>query len=107
MSTKVIRKKGKRKLKENGEPMPYQKLDKTDAKSIRAIQGIYKAWKKAPKYLMRLDSTEEIRWYLSNDNTLTIDRKLARVFSKGFDDPEVKREYWSKRLGVKFRSENA
>ena len=102
---KIVRTKGKLKPKERGEPMPYQKLVKPEGASARNIRGIYEAWRRAPKYVMRL-AAKELRLYLSNDNTLIADRKKARTFAYGFDDPETKERYWTDRIGVVFKAES-
>ena len=101
---KLIRTKGKLLPKEKGESMSYQKLVKPAGSSAKNIRGIYEAWRKAKKYVMRLEA-KELRLYLSNDNTLTPDRKLARTFAYGFDDTLTKEGYWTNRLGVVFKSE--
>ncbi len=101
---KTVRTKGKLQPKEKGEPMPYQKLNKPAGSSAKNIRGIYEAWKKSKKYVMRLEA-KELRLYLSNDNTLTPDRKTARTFAYGFDDPLTKESYWTNRIGVVFKAE--
>jgi hypothetical protein len=88
-----------------GDALPYQKLDRKGAKSIRAIRGIYKAWLKAQKYILRLDSNG-LRYYLSKDEQLTKDRKEAKIFKHGFDNPLAKVKYWNTKLGLKFHEEN-
>lgn len=101
---KVIRTKGKLPTKEKGEAMPYQKLVKPVGSSAKNIRGIYEAWRKARKFVMRLEA-KELRLYLSNDNTLIPDRKLARTFAYGFDDIQAKENYWTNRIGVTFKAE--
>lgn len=103
MRVKTIRKKGKMKPKEKGRPLPYKNLDKP--KSMKGIRGIFKSWQSAPKFILRLQANG-IRFYLSKKESLTDDRKLAMTFANGFDSPEVKRKYWSERLGVTFKPEN-
>lgn len=89
----------------NGEPTPYQNLNRKYAKDIRSIRGIYKAWQRAPKFLLRLRSSG-LRYYLSNDEQLTTDRKQAKVFRHGFDNPQLKIKYWNNKLGLSFYDEN-
>lgn len=102
---KTVRKKGKMKPKEKGKPMPYKKLDKSKADSARSIRGIYAGWKKAPKYLLRLQTTPSLRWYLGKDSNITEDRKSAQQFALGYDSPAIKEEYWSRQLGLTFKQE--
>ena len=110
MRIKTVRKKGKMKPKEKGKPLSYKKLDKSKATSARSIRGIYNGWKRAPKFILRLDSTAELRMYLGADDQgngiLIDDRNKAVKFAHGFDNPEHKSAFWKEKLGVKFRTEN-
>lgn len=106
MRIKTVRKKGKMKPKEKGKPLSYKKLDKSAAKDIKSIRGIFKGWQKAPKYLLRLQSNPQIRMYISKDGLLTADRKEALQFAHGFDNQAIKIEYWTRTLGFKVTPEN-
>lgn len=106
MRSKVVRKKGKMKPKEKGKPLPYKKLDKTNAKSIRSIRGVYAGWARSPKFILRLQSNPQIRMYVTKEGTLTEKRNDALKFAHGFDNPAIKSEYWTRQLGFKVNPEN-
>lgn len=105
MRVKTVRRKGKLKPKEKGEPMSYKKIPKPPTPSLKQVRGLYQCWLRAPKFILRLEA-QELRMYLSEDGGLTKERKEAKKFAHGFDDPEVKTKYWSERLGLKFKTEN-
>jgi hypothetical protein len=88
-----------------GEALSYTSLDRRGVKDIRVLRGIFKAWNRAPKFILRLDSNG-LRYYLSTDDQLTNDRKQAKVFRKGFDSEDVKEKFWSIKLGLKFHAED-
>ncbi len=84
-----------------GEPLPYKKLDRSKAKNIKDLRGIFKAWQKAPKFVLRLDASKELRMYLTVDGKLGL-KAEAKKFASGFDDPQLKKDYWKSRLHVSF-----
>lgn len=111
MRIKTIRKKGKMAPKEKGKPLSHKKLGQANAKSVRSIRGIYEGWKKAPKFILRVQSSPYIRLYLgktSNDKgvNITLDRKHAMEFAHGYDNLSIKCEYWARQAGLTFKSEN-
>jgi hypothetical protein len=103
---KTVRKKGKIKPKEKGKPLPYKKLDKSAAKDIKSIRGIFNGWKKAKKFILRLQSNPQIRMYVDKNGLLTDNRKEAMEFAHGYDNPAIKIEYWTRQLGFKVITEN-
>jgi hypothetical protein len=84
-----------------GEPEPLAKVQRrANRKSIREIRGIAKAYSKAPRFVLRLESNHLVRVYVTADGLLGT-RDNAKRFAMGFDDEETKRKYWAGRLGVK------
>lgn len=95
----------RKKQDQTGEPMPYKDLPKS--KSIKSIRGIYKLWCKAPKYILKLATGQFARLYIhENGKEFTSDRKLAKKFAHGFDNPEVKRDFWEAKISNKIVIEN-
>jgi hypothetical protein len=103
---KTVRKKGKMKPKEKGKPLSYKKLDKSKATNIKTIKGIFKGWEKAPKYIMRVQSSPHIRMYLNKEGTITMDKKEALQFAHGYDNTSIKAEYWTRQTGIAMKPEN-
>lgn len=88
-----------------GEPLSYKQLPKE--KSIKSIRGIYRLWTKAQKFGLRLDAVVLPRMYVHKDGKgLTPDRKEAKRFAHGFDNPELKKSFWMDRLSTKLIVEN-
>lgn len=97
----MLRKRGKRPPKEKGEPRNHKQLGQRHAKDLRTIAGIYKCWKKAPQYILRLDANTNVRMYVGKNNKLVTKRDEAIHFKVGFDREEVKLQYWQKELRVR------
>lgn len=65
--------------------------------SLELTRRLFKARAKAKKFVLYSDQHGK-RLYLSNNTKeefpLTFDKKQARIFYEGFDDPNVKINYW-------------
>lgn len=86
-----------------GEPTTHKKIQKA-RKNIKEIRGIYRAWLKAKKFVLRLEAANHVRIYVTSKGLLG-SKIEAKEFKEGFDDPEVKRKYWSNKLGIKLITE--
>jgi preprotein translocase subunit SecA len=75
-------------------------------KSMRMTRGLLLAWKKSPKFMLKLVAGVEKRTYLSKDNALTTNKKEAKLFAHGFDDPTLKRIEFMQRMKLVFEVEN-
>ncbi len=75
-------------------------------RNLRKIRSLLKAWNKSPKFLLRLSSNIDRRYYLSKTNELTADKKSARQFALGFDDPDVIVRKYTDKLQLFFKVEN-
>lgn len=84
--------------------MSYKKLNKPE-KKIKSIRGIYKAYLKCPKFLLRLVSSDQVRFYLNKKGTLTANKDEAIEYRYGFDTPKIKIDYWKSKLGLDFHEE--
>ena len=54
--------------------------------------------------LLRLEAANHVRIYVTSKGLLG-NKIEAKEFKEGFDDPEVKRRYWSNKLGIKLITE--
>jgi hypothetical protein len=107
MGIKTVRRKGKRPAMEKGEPRNHKQIqDHSNPRPIRQIRGVFKAWSKAPKFLLRVKASNDLRLYLSKEGNVTVDRKEAKQFALGFDNPETKAAYWSNKFNLIFIQEN-
>lgn len=97
----MIRKKGKRPPKEKGLPRDHKQLGQRHARNLRTIKGIYLCWKKAPKYVLRLDADTANRMYVGKGNKLVHKLNEAMQFAVGFDREDIKLSYWQKTLRVR------
>lgn len=75
-------------------------------KNMRKIRALRLAYNKSPKFLLLLVCNIDRRFYLSKDNELTPEKKHARQFALGFDDPDVTIPKYEKLLNLKFKIEN-
>lgn len=85
------------------------KFNETSGKwerNMRKIKSLLKAWNKSPKFLLQLVSNIDRRFYLSKDNELTPEKKHARQFAMGFDDPDTIVKKFNTKLDLVFKVEN-
>lgn len=74
-------------------------------KNIRNIRGVAEARRKAKKFILYTEVAGQ-ELYLTPEGKLSALRKEATQFCFGFDDTNVRCDYWQKVLGVKFRFRN-
>lgn len=81
-------------------------------KTIRGIRGIAAARRKAPRFILATKVGKlEGALFLTYDEkkkscSLTDDKKAAKVFYHGYDDPATRSKYWGEIVGLKLYSHN-
>lgn len=91
------------KLKGTAEAHQYRFDEKRNLyiKQIRLIRGLVSAKKNATCYALATKVGIHTM-LLSKDGRLTFDEQEAKVFYDGFDDPEIRKQIWETKIGIKF-----
>jgi hypothetical protein len=83
----------------------YDEETNTYVKTLRLIKGLHKAREKAPKFTLMFRAGI-FEFYVTKNGGASFALKDAIIFAHGFDNPEFKVQYWSKKLGLKVYTSN-
>ena len=105
-----------KKLKAKLTPEQWKQLNQADRMRYRLTDGKYhlslgktralvKAYNRAEKFALLLKATLPKRHYLSQDLTITTDKKQMLIFRLGFDVPNEKIKRYQEITGLQFEVE--